>query len=112
MNEYDLIIVGARIAGATLAALLGDAGYRVLLVDRVRFPAPTLSTHFFRGAGLLSVLGRLTLLDRVLALGAPPLVCQYIYANGSSHASSEPPQAPGEVGYCLSVRRITLGFRC
>ncbi len=79
-----------------------------MLVDRVRFPAPTLSTHFFRGAGLLSVLGRLTLLDRVLALGAPPLVCQYIYANGSSHASSEPPQAPGEVGYCLSVRRITL----
>ncbi|MCA1670071.1 MAG: FAD-dependent monooxygenase, partial [Thermomicrobia bacterium] len=48
-QEYDALIVGARVAGATLAILLGDAGYRVLLVDRASFPSPTLSTHYFRG---------------------------------------------------------------
>ncbi len=46
--EYDVIIVGARVAGSIVAALLGDAGYRVLLVDRATFPSATLSTHFFR----------------------------------------------------------------
>ncbi|HZQ35206.1 MAG TPA: FAD-dependent monooxygenase, partial [Dehalococcoidia bacterium] len=36
--EYDAIIVGGRVAGASLALLLGKAGWRVLLVDRDRFP--------------------------------------------------------------------------
>jgi flavin-dependent dehydrogenase len=53
---YDALIVGARIAGATVAALLGDASYRVLLVDRASFPSTALSSHFFRGAGLLALL--------------------------------------------------------
>lgn len=69
-QEYDVIVAGARIAGSTLAAILGDAGYRVLLVDRATFPTSTLSTHFFRGGGLLSVLNRLNVLDQVLALGS------------------------------------------
>lgn len=42
--EYDAIIIGARVAGASLA-LLGKAGQRVLLVDRDRFPSSTISTH-------------------------------------------------------------------
>lgn len=55
-QAYDAAVIGARVAGATVAALLGDAGYRVLLIDRASFPSATLSTHFFRGAGLLAVL--------------------------------------------------------
>ncbi len=43
-SEYDVIVIGARVAGSTLATLLGQAGYRVLLADRARFPSPTLST--------------------------------------------------------------------
>src|SRR5579885_3155029 len=46
--EYDAIIVGARVAGASLALLLGKAGWRVLLVDRDRFPSGTISTHVIR----------------------------------------------------------------
>lgn len=107
-EEFDLVIVGARVAGATLAALVGDAGYRVLVVDRATFPSPTLSTHFFRGGGLVSVLAKLGLLDRVLALGAPPLRCQYMYAEGAAEPTREPPQLPGAAGYCLSVRREPL----
>jgi 2-polyprenyl-6-methoxyphenol hydroxylase-like FAD-dependent oxidoreductase len=44
--DYDVLIIGARVAGASLALLLGERGHRVLLIDRDRFPSDTLSTHF------------------------------------------------------------------
>src|SRR6266496_2542495 len=46
--DYDVIIVGARVAGSVLAALLGGQGHRVLLLEKAHFPSDTLSTHFFR----------------------------------------------------------------
>src|SRR5581483_948588 len=104
-QSYDALVVGARIAGATVAALLGDAGYRVLLVDRASFPSATLSTHFFRGAGLLAVLERLQLLDRVLALDAPPLLHCCYYNSQTGELLVGPPQEPGMLGFDLSVRR-------
>lgn len=44
-ERYDVIVVGARVAGSTLAALLGRKGVRVLVLDQARFPSDTLSTH-------------------------------------------------------------------
>lgn len=57
--DYDVLIVGARVAGASLALLLGQRGHRVLLVDRDAFPSDTLSTHFMnsRAVGMLDQLG-------------------------------------------------------
>ena len=43
--DFDVIVVGARPAGAATAMLLARAGLRVLTVDRARFPSDTLSTH-------------------------------------------------------------------
>lgn len=108
MHDVDILIVGARVAGSVTAALLGDAGYRVLLVDAATFPSDTISTHFFRGAGLGAVLSRLGLLDRVLALGCPPLTVEYDYEGASPAPSIGPPQDPGDVGFCLSCRRLAL----
>ena len=107
-QEYDVVVIGARVAGATVATLLGDAGHRVLLTDRAKFPSPTLSTHFFRGAGLVAVLERLEVLDDVLALESPPLVKSYTYQDGSAEPTIGPAQEPGSAGYCLSVRRSPL----
>lgn len=107
-QEYDVIVVGARIGGAVTAALLGDAGYRVLLIDRATFPSDTVSTHFFRGEFMLTVLKRLRVLDEVLSFGSPKLSQQYVYENGQAQYEIQPPQSPGEIGYCLSVRRTTL----
>ena len=55
-TECDVLVVGARVAGSVLASMLGRNGHRILVVDRARFPSSTLSTHFFRGARLCSVL--------------------------------------------------------
>ncbi|MCC7371289.1 MAG: NAD(P)/FAD-dependent oxidoreductase [Chloroflexi bacterium] len=38
-QTWDAIVVGARVAGSTLAMYLGRAGLRTLLIDRAQFPA-------------------------------------------------------------------------
>jgi 2-polyprenyl-6-methoxyphenol hydroxylase-like FAD-dependent oxidoreductase len=68
---YDVIIVGARVAGSSTAMLLAGKGLRVLLVDRARFPSDTLSTHQVQLPGGAR-LRRWGLLDQVVASGAPP----------------------------------------
>ena len=107
-ESYDVAIVGARIGGAVLAALLGDAGHRVLLVDRASFPSDAISTHFFRGSGLAGVLGELGLLDEIDATGAPRLSSEYLYTDGRAEPTVTDPQDPGSLGYNLSVRRLAL----
>lgn len=43
--EYDVIVVGTRVAGATVAALLGDAGREVLLIDAAALTRPPAGSH-------------------------------------------------------------------
>jgi 2-polyprenyl-6-methoxyphenol hydroxylase-like FAD-dependent oxidoreductase len=68
-DRYDVIVVGARCAGAATAMLLARRGMRVLLLDRDRRGADTLSTLALMRAGVLQ-LHRWGLLDRVRASGA------------------------------------------
>ena len=49
MDAYDVVVVGGRVAGSTLASLLGAGGLKVLLLERATFPADTLSTHVIYG---------------------------------------------------------------
>jgi hypothetical protein len=67
---YDVIIVGARVAGATTALLLASEGLRVLLVDRAVFPSDTLSSHQLQPPGA-ERLARWGLLDEIVAAGTP-----------------------------------------
>jgi flavin-dependent dehydrogenase len=59
-GRYDVIVVGARVAGAATAMLLARRGLRVLAVDRVAFPSDTISSRQLaqvavrRGAGPVS----------------------------------------------------------
>ena len=69
---YDVIVVGARVAGSSLARLLAQRGARVLLVDRARFPSDTLNGHYIQAAGT-RYLARWGLLDRVLTDAAAPV---------------------------------------
>ena len=71
-NEYDAIVVGARCAGSPTAMLLARKGYKVLLVDRARFPSDTISTHLIHPPGV-AALKEWGLLDRLVASGCPPI---------------------------------------
>jgi 2-polyprenyl-6-methoxyphenol hydroxylase-like FAD-dependent oxidoreductase len=67
---YDVIVVGARVAGASTALLLARRGLKVLAVDRATFPSDTLSTHQVQVPGVAR-LRRWGILDGVLAAGTP-----------------------------------------
>jgi 2-polyprenyl-6-methoxyphenol hydroxylase-like FAD-dependent oxidoreductase len=69
---HDVIIVGARVAGAATAMLLARAGMRVLLLDRGRYGTDTLSTHALMRGGVF-LLSRWGMLDRVVEAGTPPI---------------------------------------
>ena len=71
-SPYDVVVVGARPAGAATAMILARAGLRVLMVDRSRYGADTLSTHALLRGGVLQ-LARWGLLDDVIAAGTPPV---------------------------------------
>lgn len=70
MNDYDVVIVGARAAGASTALLLARAGWRVVVLDRARRGSDTLSTHALMRPGVLQ-LERWGLLDAIVAAGTP-----------------------------------------
>jgi len=106
-RRYDALVVGGRIAGALTAAHLVQRGLDVCVLESQAFPSDTMSTHFFRGDGLVRSLHDVGVLGEVLATGAPPLRSEMFSMNGEP-GQEGPPQEPGEVGYCLSVRRKTL----
>jgi flavin-dependent dehydrogenase len=72
MKQYDVIVIGARCAGSPTAMLLARKGYRVLVVDKAKFPSDMLSTHIIHPLGS-AALQRWGLLDRVVATGCPPI---------------------------------------
>ena len=70
--RYDVVVAGARCAGASTAMLLARAGLRVLVVDPLPRGRDTLSTHaLMRGA--VVQLHRWGLLDAVRDAGTPPI---------------------------------------
>ena len=103
-TDYDAIIVGARVAGSITATLLGEYGYKVLLLDRAHFPSDTLSTHFFRYPSLRSF-QRMGVFDQVQSV-APHMVDMFNDIEG--HAWTEPVTGNDGLDYFLCVRRITL----
>lgn len=71
-TAYDVIVVGARPAGAATAMLLARHGLHVLLLDRSPLGSDTLSTHALMRGGVLQ-LSRWGLLDEIVAAGTPPV---------------------------------------
>ncbi len=69
---WDVVVVGARVAGSATALLLARAGLRVLVVDRARRGADTVSTHALMRGGVRQ-LQRWGLLDALIAAGTPPV---------------------------------------
>jgi 2-polyprenyl-6-methoxyphenol hydroxylase-like FAD-dependent oxidoreductase len=105
-GRYDVIVVGARIAGAATAMLLARQGVRVLAVDRVSFPSDTVSSHQLQvpGAARLHQWG---LLERLTAAGTPPVRRVRFDAGGGLVMEGRFPAYAG-VDALLSPRRTLL----
>jgi len=66
----DVLVVGARCAGASTAMLLARSGLRVLLIDRGDYGSDTISTHAFMRGGVL-LLQRWGLMRGIERAGTP-----------------------------------------
>jgi len=105
--EYDVIIVGGRVAGAILAARLSELGHRILVLEKANFPSNTLSTAFFR-APAMRVFEKIGVLEKVKAV-APPMTT--LWNNIDGQILSDPVDAPEEhLRFFLCERRITLDW--
>lgn len=91
---YDVIIVGARSAGAALGLLLARSGLTVLMVDRAVFPSDTMSGHFIHPAGV-SFLNRHGVLDRLKATDTPPQTTMTVDFGPVALTASPAPAADG-----------------
>lgn len=89
-SAYDVIIVCARPAGAATAMILARAGLDVLVIDRSRYGADTLSTHALMRAGVVQ-LQRWGLLDDVVSAGTPAVRTTTVtYRDGEVTIAIEP----------------------
>lgn len=102
---HDVIVVGARCAGAATALLLARQGHKVLIIDQDRFPSDMrLSTHlvWHAGADLLQKWG---VLEAVRASRCPALT-EFSLDLGELVLKGTPPDA--QVGAAFAPKRIVL----
>lgn len=105
-RHHDVVVVGARPAGAATALLLARLGHDVVLVDRAVFPADTVSTHQIARPGVV-LLHRWGLLDAVLASGAPAIRRVTFTAAGESSVTRTVKHRAG-VDFLVAPRRHVL----
>jgi 2-polyprenyl-6-methoxyphenol hydroxylase-like FAD-dependent oxidoreductase len=103
-ESFDVIVVGARCAGAPLATMLARRGLRVCVVDKDRFPSDTLSTHAIQPTGV-QVLERIGVLDALLKLAPPMARGRMVFDDGVAVVDDVVAITGAPV---LSVRRVML----
>jgi 2-polyprenyl-6-methoxyphenol hydroxylase-like FAD-dependent oxidoreductase len=104
-SHYDVIIVGARAAGAAASMLLARAGMNVLAVDRQGYGSDTMSTHALMRPAVMQ-LARWQLLDRLI-LGGAPLVTSTTFHYGPYQVPISIKPEPGLPGL-IAPRRTVL----
>ncbi|MFQ5790735.1 MAG: NAD(P)/FAD-dependent oxidoreductase, partial [Acidobacteriota bacterium] len=107
--RYDVIIVGAGIAGSSMAIALGERGHRVLLLDKARFPR-----YKACGEGLMpegvAILEDLGVAEAVLAHGARPFRGMRYRSLEGVWADAEFPSGPRASDYGLVLPRRQLDY--
>ena len=88
MNDYDVIVVGGRAAGASTALLLARAGLRVAVLERSSKGTDTVSTHALMRGGVLQ-LSRWGVLPDLVAAGTPAIHSTVFHYGdgGTTHVS-------------------------
>jgi flavin-dependent dehydrogenase len=104
-RTVDVVVVGARCAGAATALLLARAGARVLVVDKGLYGTDTLSTHaLMRGAVLQ--LHRWGVLPAIVAAETPAVLStRFAYTSQDVSVAIEPREG---VHALYAPRRVVL----
>jgi 2-polyprenyl-6-methoxyphenol hydroxylase-like FAD-dependent oxidoreductase len=105
--ETDVLVVGGSVAGATTARLLAEAGHRVIVLDKARFPRdkPCGEGVMPTGVRLLDQLGVLAKIEpdqRHILRGVRFIV------NGRDSVEGDFPDIGGGWNLGLGVKRIVL----
>jgi 2-polyprenyl-6-methoxyphenol hydroxylase-like FAD-dependent oxidoreductase len=85
MNDSEILISGAGIAGAAAAYWLREAGFAVTVVERAQTPRPGGQTVDLRGAGR-AVVERMGLMDQIRAMTVTQRGIAWIDASGRHRA--------------------------
>jgi 2-polyprenyl-6-methoxyphenol hydroxylase-like FAD-dependent oxidoreductase len=104
-RHVDVLVVGARCAGAATAMLLARAGHQVVMVDRSQPSTDTNSTHSLVRGGVVQ-LARWGLLDEVVATGAPEIRSVSFHHEGEVERRAVRDRAG--VDFLLAPRRSVL----
>src|SRR6267378_1209766 len=79
-TKYDVVVVGGRVAGTSLAIHLRRLGLSVAIFDRADLPGDTMSTHVIY-PNTIARLEHLGVLDRIMAHRPPPLYTSWYHQN-------------------------------
>lgn len=105
--EFDVIIVGAGIAGAASAIALAPEGYRILLLDRAVFPRdkPCGEGIMPQGVAILDALG---LLRAILARGGTKFRGLRLRSLKGVWAEADFPPSGNGIPFGIVIRRYHL----
>lgn len=103
--DADVVVVGGRPAGASVACELARAGRRVIVVDGATFPSDTLSTHVI-WPETVAELRDLGVLERLVAGGSPKM--SGVHVDHGGHAADGQFSAVDGIGYAMCPRRTRL----
>lgn len=105
-RDFEAIVVGGGPAGSTLAAALAEAGHRVLLLDKARFPRHKACSDYVNPAGT-RLLDKMGILDEALRIGARRMDGMIVHApNGQRFTADYARAEPGSAA--LGLSRIHL----
>ena len=101
-TDYDAIVVGGGPAGATAAALLAQAGWRVAVVEKLAFPRRKVCGEFISGT-TWPLLRQLGVAEPLLAIAGPPVRQVGLYAGAAmvTAALAGPPGRAADGGRAL-----------
>ncbi len=106
-SDFDVIIVGASVAGSSLAIALAPEGYRILLLDRAIFPRdkPCGEGIMPQGVAILDTLG---LLPEILAQGGTKIRGMRLRSLKGVWAEADFPPSVNGISFGIAMRRYEL----
>jgi menaquinone-9 beta-reductase len=105
--DADVLVVGAGVAGATTARLLAEAGHRVILLDRARFPRDKPCGEGVMPTGV-RLLARMGVLAKIPSESRHVIRGVAFVVNGRDRVCGDFPDVGEGFHEGLGVRRLVL----